>query len=139
MKLFRKKQKTMGERPTWPKQLDRKFEELHSDLDDDAKLFAENRSNWAAQDLIDFMPVDTIIRKVRPKAKGSHYVVQFQSTGTLYYGKTLQEALLKLVQHNSRVEQKVSEAATQYASNMVANIGVDFPQHTGFNLDTEKE
>lgn len=78
-----------------------------------ANLFAEylevekkvSNEDLLLLNLIERMPLNITIRRVKPKASGNNWSVQYLK-GTVYYGKTLLEALKKLQDRQPKVAAK---------------------------------
>lgn len=54
---------------------------------------------------IERMPINITIRRIKAKASGNNWSVQYFK-GTVYYGKTLQEALNKMIGRNEKIAKK---------------------------------
>lgn len=70
--------------------------EVHEDITDDS-----------FQLLLDIqrMPLNITIRRIKPKASGNNWSVQYLGR-TVYYGKTLPEAIAKLKERNPKIAAK---------------------------------
>lgn len=58
--------------------------------------------------LLDELPINVTIRRIKPKQGGNKWSAQYLDE-TLYYGKTLQEALHKLVTRSKKVAKKIEK------------------------------
>lgn len=91
----------------WPTATEAQME-LKKDRFSDQALDRYRDRRSAALELlnrVDGIPEGVTIRRVKPKAQGNKWSIQYLK-GTLYYGQTLQEAIDLLMERNEKARDK---------------------------------